>query len=932
MKRLAGIIFVFLFFFTSFILPQDKPLPVDKDVITGTLDNGLRYYIQKNQKPEKRAELRLFVNAGSVLEDDDQCGLAHLVEHMAFNGTKNFKKQELVDYLEKLGIKFGPELNAHTGFEQTVYMLTVPTDTAGVLEKSFSVLEDWAHNLSFDPDEIDKERGVVVEEWRLGRGAQMRMVDKQLPILMKGSKYAERLTIGKKEIIEGADYETIKKFYRDWYRPDLIGVAAVGDFDVIQIEGYIKTYFGKLPSPQVERERVIPEIPKHNDTYFAIASDKEAPYSDVSIYYLRDPEVIKTLRDYRRRTVHDLFYSILNDRLRELTLAPDAPFTYAYSGSSRFVKAADINYLTCVVNDGGISRGLECLLREAERIKEFGITATELERQKRAYLRDAEKMLAEKDKTESRNLIAGMESGFIYGDPLLSVEDHYSLAQEIIPQITLDEVNVVAGELLDARNRVVLTDSPEKEGLAVPDEAELAMVIDKVNSEKLFPYVDKTSSKSLVESSPVPSPVISSVSDTLLGTTEWTLGNGVKVVLKPTDFKNDEVLFTSFSPGGSSLVPDEDFVSAQYAAGLVASSGLAGFSRPELEKYLTGKIVRVSPYIGFNSEGFNGSASTKDIETMFQLIYSFFTSPGIDSSGYSFMMTRMKAILQNRGSDPEAAFNDTMQVTLSNYHFRSRPMTMDMLPDISPDKAMLVYRDRFKDAGDFTFIFAGNLDTAALRPMVETYLGGLPAAGRVEAPVDLKYKNVQGEINKEVRKGIEPKSAVKITYVGNMEFTRKNEHLMQSLLDVLNIKLREVIREDKSGTYGVGGYPVIYRFPEPHYDVNFEFGCSPDRVDELTKAFFSVLDSIRTIGPDETVMTKVKETQKRQLELRLKQNGYWMQMLSDYLENKDDADMIMDYGKWIDEMTADDIKAAAVQYLGKNVVKVILYPEEKSGI
>ena len=891
----------------------------------------MRYYIQKNKKPENRAELRLFVNAGSVLEDDNQCGLAHLVEHMAFNGTKNFKKQELVDYLEKLGIKFGPELNAYTSFDQTVYMLTVPTDTAGVLEKGFAVLEDWAHNLSFDPEEIDKERGVVVEEWRLGRGAQMRMLNKQLPILLKDSKYAERLTIGKKDIIENADYATIRKFYHDWYRPDLIGVAAVGDFDVNDIENYIKEHFSKLTPPADERERVIPEIPKHDDTYFAIASDKEARYSTVSLYYLRDPRVVKTVDDFRKALAHKIFYGILNDRLRELTLLPDPPFANAQAGSQRFVKAADISYLVAVVNDGGIDRGLEAILREAERIKQFGVTSTELERQKADGLRNSEKMLAEKDKTESRRIIGTMEQNFLYDNPLISIDDTYNLVQQILPLITLDEVNAVAAELLDSENRVVMVNSPEKEGLKIPDEAELASVISKVNNEKLTAYVDKVSSKDLVENPPTPSPIVSASIDTLLGTTEWTLGNGVKVVLKPTDFKNDEIVFTAFSPGGSSLVPDSEYVSADFAPGLAMQSGLAGFSKTELEKYLTGKLVRVSPYIGFNYEGFNGSASPKDVETLFQLIYSWFTAPQIDSSGYSSIMTRMKSYLSNRSSDPEAAFDDTMQVTLANYHYRSRPVSLAMLDEIKPETALRVLKDRLKDAGDFTFIFAGNIDTAQIKPMIETYLGGLPAAGRIESAVDLKYKPVRGEIDKEVRKGIEPKSGVKVTYVGDMDFSRKNEHLMQSLMDVLNIKLREAIREDKSGTYGVRLYKAIYRFPEPHYDLNFEFGCNPDRVDELTKTFFSVLDSIKTFGPDETVMTKVKETQRRQLEVRVKQNGYWIGRLSNYLENNDDPDEMLDYDKWVDEMTADDIKECADEYLGKNVVKVVLYPEEKPG-
>ena len=463
----------YLFILSSIIIPQDQPLPVDKAVVTGTLENGIKYFIKKNLKPEKRAELRLFVNAGSVLENEDQLGLAHFVEHMAFNGTKNFKKNELINYLEKLGIKFGPELNAYTSFDQTVYMLTVPTDSVEILANGFLVLEEWAHNLAFDPVEIDKERGVVIEEWRLGRGAEMRMLDKQLPILLKDSRYADRLPIGKKEIIESASYESIINFYKDWYRPDLMAVAAVGDFDVKEIENYIKEHFSKISSPEKERERVVFDIPDHQETYFAIASDKEASYSTVALYYMQKPKEVKDLAGYKNQLVHSIFYGILNDRLTELTTSADAPFAYAFAGNARFVKSSDISVLVAMVKEGGIERGFESLLREAERVKQYGFTSTELERQKTNVLRSAEQSLAEKDKTESSQLIGEFESNFIFGLPIISIEDQYELTQLIIPQITLDEVNKVSSELLKHENRVVLVNTPEKENLKIPTECRI---------------------------------------------------------------------------------------------------------------------------------------------------------------------------------------------------------------------------------------------------------------------------------------------------------------------------------------------------------------------------------------------------------------------------------------------------------------------------
>jgi zinc protease len=930
MKKLARLCNIIFFLVSlSFLNAQTNQLPIDKDIIVGKLENGIRYYIKKNNKPEKRAELRLFVNAGSVLENDDQQGLAHLVEHMAFNGSKNFKKNELVNYLEKLGIKFGPELNAYTSFDQTVYMLTVPTDSSEILSKGFLVLEDWAHNLSFDPNEIDKERGVVIEEWRLGRGANMRMLNKQLPILLKGSKYAERLTIGKKEIIENAKYETIKNFYRDWYRPDLMAVAAVGDFNVKEIEALIKEHFSSVTPPLKIRERKIFDIPKHKETYFAIASDKEAAYSTVSLYYIRIPQKITDITSYKDKLIHDVFYGILNDRLSELTSLADPPFSFAYADESRFVKAADISVLAAMVKDGGIETGLEALLREAERIKIFGITSTELERQKNNVLRSMEKQLAEKDKTESSRLINEFESNFIFGDPLISIEDQNNLYHQLIPEITLNEVNKVASELLKPDNRVVLVNSPEKENLKIPTETELAEVIKKVNLEKITPYIDKVSDKPLVEILPIPSTIISTKKDDKLNLIEWELDNGVKVVIKPTDFKNDEIVFNAFSPGGSSLVKDEDFLSAQNAPDLIEESGLGSFSKTELDKYLSGKIVDVNLFIYYYDEGLNGSASPKDVETLFQLIYAYFTEPRIDSTGFLSFKSKMKSFLENKSNDPRSVFNDTLNVTLANYHFRSRPMTVKLLDEINPNNALEIYKDRFADASDFTFVFVGNIDTTVFKPLVETYIGGLPSFSRKEKPIDLMYKDVRGSIEKEVKKGIEPKSSVAITYVGDMNWSRKNEHTMESLVDVLDIKLRESIREDKSGTYGVYVYNNIYRIPNAHYSINFGFGCNPERVNELVQTFYSVLDSIKTIGPDKVVMTKIKEIQKRQRELALKQNGFWKNIISNYLEYNEDPDEMLNYYHWIDELTADDIKQAANEYLNKNVVKVVLFPETK---
>ena len=930
MKKLTVLLSIIFFIVSlAFINAQTNELPMDKDVTIGVLKNGIKYYIRENKKPEKRAELYLIVNAGSVLENDKQQGLAHFVEHMAFNGTKNFKKNELINYLETIGLKFGPDLNAYTSFDQTVYMLTVPTDSADMLAKGFLVLEDWAHNQSFDSTEIDKERGVIVEEWRLGRGAQMRMLDKQLPILLKGSKYSQRLPIGKKEIIESFKHQTLINFYKDWYRPDLISVAAVGDFDVIQIENYIKEHFENIPIPKELKQKEYFSIPKHEDTYFAIAADKEAVYSTIAVYYKRDPETIKNLDDYKNELKHQLFYGMLNDRLAELTTQADPPFTYAYTGSSRFVKSADVSVLVSVVKDGGIEKGFEALLTEAERVKDYGFTQTELERQKTNQLRMIEKRRDEKDKTESRTLMQEFVNNYLYNDPLIGIDDQYDLYNLLIPQITLEEVNQISTELLKSENRVVLVSVPEKENVKIPTDKDLSNVISKISSVKIAAYVDKVETKPLIDIIPKSSPVLETKEIKELGIVEWKLGNGVNVIIKPTDFKNDEIVFSAFSPGGSSLVSNEDFLSADNAASLIDESGVGSFSKTELDKYLSGKIVNVSPYIGFYDEGLNGGTSPKDLETFFQLIYSYFTQPNIDSTAFLSYKSKMKAWLENMSNEPRVAFRDTLDVTLANYHFRNRPLKPKMLDDINMNKSISIYKNRFADASDFTFVFVGNIDLAVFKPLVETYLGGLPSLNRNEKPIDLKYTNIKGEINKEIYKGMEQKSSVAIAYVGDMDWSRKNEHTMESLMDVLNIKLREAVREDKGGTYGIGAYQRIYRIPESHYTININFGCSPDRVDELVATVFQVLDSIKTFGPDNDVMVKIKEIQKRQRELSLKKNSFWKGIVSNYVQYNENPVELLNYNNWVDEITTEDIKQAANQYLNKDVVKVVLYPEKK---
>jgi len=905
-------------------------LPSDPAVTTGTLDNGLTYYIRENKKPEKRAELRLAVKAGSVLEDDDQQGLAHFSEHMAFNGTKHFEKQELVDYLESIGMRFGPDLNASTSFDETLYMLQVPTDSVEIVEKAFQILEDWAHYVSYEDEEIDRERGVIIEEWRLGRGAGARIRDKQLPVLLKDSRYAERLPIGKKEIIEAFPHETMRQFYRDWYRPDLMAVIAVGDFDINWIESLINKHFSFTSSVDSPRERIEFPVPDHKETLFAIASDPEATGSSVSIYYKHDISSQHTVNDYRRTLVESIYNSLLNLRFDELTKQPEPPFLYGYSAKGRFILTREFYVLSAGVKDNGIEHGLETLLTEAERVRKYGFTQSELNRQKKEMLRMIESIYNERDKTESWNYVSEYTRNFLQGEPIPGIEYEYELYKKYVPGITLDEINNLAGKWITDYNRVILADGPEKPEVTIPDRDTLLAVFEKVENKDIQPYIDTFTEKPLVTENLNPAAVIEEKETEDLGITEWTLSNGIRVILKPTDFKNDEVLFTSFSPGGHSLVSDEDFIAAATASSVITEGGVGDFNQIELNKLLSGKIVSVSPWITSLQEGISGSASPKDIETMFQLIYLYFHSPRKDSTAFQSYKTRMKGFIENRSADPETAFNDTITVTMADYHSRVRPWTPELLDEMNLDISYTIYQDRFADSSDFTFFFVGNFETEKLKPFVQTYLGNLPSLKRNEIWRDTGIEAPEGVIKKAVYRGLEEKSQIQILFTGPFDWNRQNRYDIQSMVSVLRIKLREVLREDMGGTYGVGVRASLSHYPDQEYEITISFGCDPERVEELIQSVMSEIENLKMNGTTETYLNKVKESQRRERETSLKQNSFWLSNLSFYSFHEENPHQILELEALIEKLSSEAVRQAAQKYFDmNNYVTVVLYPEKE---
>ena len=907
----------------------DDPLPLDPAVVEGTLDNGLRYFVRENGRPENRALLRLVVNVGSILEDEDQLGLAHFVEHMAFNGTRNFEKQALVDYMESIGMAFGPHVNAYTSFDETVYMLQVPMDDPEMLATAFQILEDWAGALLFDPEEVDKERGVVIEEWRGRRGAGARMLDQQLPVMFEGSLYAERLPIGKPEVIETAPVEALRRYYQDWYRPSLMAVVAVGDFDGARIEAMIHEHFAGLQDPSNPRPRTTAEVPVDHPPRMAIATDPEAAQSQVAVMYKRPSRGYRTIGDFRRSLVRGLYSGMLVWRFDELRQQADPPFLFAFAGRGGFVRGVDASQLAAFVSEDGIELGLDALLTEAERAARHGFTASELERTKTRMLRSYERSYAERENQESRSLAGTYVSAFLQDRAYANPETRKTLADQLMPGITLAEVNALAAERLSEEGRVVLVDAPDKEGLEAPTEAGLAAVFAAVGSKEIDPYEDADVDAPLVPELPTGSAVASEETVDEVGVAIWTLENGVRVVLKRTDFKDDEIRFSATSPGGSSLVTDEIYERIAYASAIVSRGGVGEFDQIALTKKLTGKVVNVYPTIGGLSEGITGSASPKDLETAFQLVYLYFTAPRRDETAFEAFKAQQLGFFANAAASPGRVFADTIALTMSQYHPRVRGLpTEEDFDKIDLDAVFSYYQDRFADASDFTFYFVGAFDLAEMRPLVERYLGALPNLGRVETWRDMGMDPPAGVIDKVVHKGIEPQSRTRIIYAGDAEYSPEENMAISALADVLDIRLRELLREDLGGTYGVGVSGSVSYRPDEEYRLSISFGSAPERAEELATVAFEEIERIKAEGPSPEVVDKVRETQRRTKETSLRENGYWLSRMRGLEDQGRDLALVPSYAL-IEGWTAEDVRAAAIRYLRTDqYAKFVLLPED----
>lgn len=909
----------------------DEEIPLNPNVKFGKLENGLTYYIMKNAKPEDKVELRLALNAGSIQEDENQLGLAHFMEHMNFNGTKNFKKNELVDYLQSVGVKFGAHLNAYTSFDETVYMLSIPSDDQEVLNKGFQVLEDWAHNALLTDEEIDNERGVVLEEYRIGLGAGTRMLNNYLPKIMYGSKYAERLPIGTKEILENFEYKAIRKYYKDWYRPDLMSVIAVGDIDPVEIEKKIKAHFSGIKNPTKSREREIYEVPNHDETFISIQSDKEFPYSQVQLMY-KDPKPVEDVTNregYKKMIVNQLFAGMLNSRLDELRNSPNPPFNYGggYYGSIGARTKNAFNLYAGVAETDQL-KGLEALLTEAQRIKLHGFTSGELERVKKNMLAGIEKAYNEKDKSQSRSFADEMVRNYLEKEPAPGITWEYEKQKEMMPEITLQDVNKLINSYISDKNRVVILMGPEKEGLKKVSEKSVVDLLADMDTASPEPYKEEAVASSLIEKTPTPGRIINSKYNETGDFKTLTLENGMKVTYKVTDFKNDEIAMTGYSYGGTATYTDEEYLKTFLGSSIISSSGVGNFSNVDLRKVLAGKVANVRPYINSLSEGFNGGSTPKDMETMFQLINLYFTSPRKDQETYDSYLMRMKSQYANLSSDPNTYFQVEHGKFKSQNHVRSFDFpTEEEWSNTDYDLIMNKYKEAFANPGDFNLFFVGNIEEDKFLEYVQTYLASLSDSDRKDKIVDLGIRPPKGTHEKIYKKGVDQKSSVRISFSGEINYDKKEKYYLSALGEILTIKLIEIMREEKGGVYGVGARGGMSKYPYENYSFSISFPCGPENVQELKDAALAELKKIIDNGPEEKDLKKIKESQRKDLKEQLKQNGYWLNTLEAVSFMKSELPTSQELEDRIEKLTVKDIQNVGKKYLTGDYIVGILMPE-----
>ncbi len=915
---------------------QNAALPIDPKVRYGKLDNGLTYYIRANKQPKERAEFYIAQNVGAILENDDQNGLAHFLEHMAFNGTKNFPGKGIINYMEKIGVKFGYNINAYTALDETVYNLSdVPTTREGIVDSALLVLHDWSSFILLEGSEIDSERGVIREEWRTGAGSERRMWKESNKQKYPGSQYAKRDVIGDTAVINNFKYSTIRDFYHKWYRPDLQAILIVGDVDVDKVEAKIKTMFADIKAKPNAGERPVYEIANNTEPIYSVVRDPEARMTRIELEYKHDrmPSDLKlSLNGYVMNVVNSIISTVLSYRFDEITQQADAPFVMGFAGYSDLVKSKDAFQMIAIPKEGRELEGLNALLLEAEKVKRFGFTNSEVERAKADILKSYETQYSDRENQKNNNLVREYVRHFLENEPIPGIEWEYQMVQAFMPKLTAVNVNQLAKQYVTDDNLIVSFMAPEKETVKIPSKADVLAAVTEAKSAKLEAKAEEDLNKPLIDKAPQAGKIKKTVKNAAYGTTEWVLSNGVKVVIKPTKFKQDEILMSAFSDGGTSKVKDvADKYSAALATAVVSNNGLANYSSVELNKLMSGKIANVSPSLSTYSEGFSGNSSVKDFETMTQLVYLYFTAPRKDDNAYQALINMVKTSLANATSDPRYAFRDTISVMQSNHHPRTTLITAQTIDNVNQDRALAIFKERFASASDFTFLFVGNIDpeNPDVKNAVITYLGGLKSGKKGEKFTDLKIRKPIGEVKNVFTRPMKVNKASNyILYSAPMAFTTQNRVVMNAIGSVLNMRYLESIREKEGGSYGVGVRGSLVNTPINEATIMMQFDTDPEKQERLMGIIHAEVNEIVKNGPRADDLQKVKENLLKQLTEDLETNNWWLGAVQRFYQDK--QDVLTEYKASIEALSPELIQSTLKSITDKrNILEVVMKPEAK---
>ncbi len=915
MKKLTLTLIAMLALSITMLAQQAMPVPFDPNVRRGKLENGLTYYIRHNEKPAQRANFYIAQKVGSILEEDDQQGLAHFLEHMAFNGTKNFPGKALLNYMEHNGVKFGENVNAWTSIEQTVYMLTnVPTTNMNLVDSCILILHDWSSFISLEGEEIDKERGVILEEMRQGQGAQMRIYEKMLPEIYPNSPYGHRLPIGTKEVVSGFDHEALRAYYHKWYRPDLQGIIIVGDIDVNEVENHLKTIFEDIPAPVNPAERIRFQVADNAEPIVSICTDPEETTYDVSVFYKHDIVPFEERGDVQywiKGYIDQLVATMFNNRLEELTQKANPPFIYGGGYYSTFFisDTKDAWMSAAVAKDkDGIDEALNAIVAENKRMQQYGFTASEFERAKADLMKRIENQYDERDKQETGRIFRPILNHFLTNEPLMGIENEYMLLSQILPALPVEAINQYAAELIREDNQfdrnavMVLTESGRKIGY-IPEKDNL-----------IFARL------------PVKGAIESKKHDDTFDATVLTLKNGVTVIYKPTTFKDDEVLMNAYSFGGYSVMDQSDPYTLQEINSLATLGGVGNFSAIDLPKVLAGKKASVHPQIGSLTEGMSGNCSARDLETMLQLTYLYFTSPRSDEEAFQSYITRTKAMVANAESDPNTAFRDNLMFAMYDNHPLVKRMKAEDYDKVDYAKALKLYADRFKDANNFVFTFVGNIDPETFEPLVEQYIGSLKTKKNDETWTANVPAITDKDVNSHYTKAMEnPMVTCYMVYNGEMEYTMENQMKMQVLSDVMDIVYTEKIREDEGGTYGVGVNGNLTLRPKETFMFLIAFQTNKEMYEKLMGIAVAELQNVANQGPRPEDLKKVKEFLIKKHSEDLESNRYWMNCIQ--TQYRDSYNPMANYEQIVNGITADDVANMAKAVLKGYKKEVVQIPE-----